>query len=61
MRHPSAAGEIVPLRHFFNHAVTATLPGETVRTWRRFLADGRHIEVDFYFLADEMQSRFDHI
>jgi len=60
-RHPSAAGEIVPLGHFFNHAVTALLPGEAVRAGWRFLADRRGIEVDYDFLTDEMQSSIVHI
>jgi len=59
-RHPSAAGEIVPLGQFFDHAVTAPLPGETIRAGRRFLANGRLIEVDLDFLSDEMQGGFVH-
>jgi hypothetical protein len=37
------------------------LPGEAIRAGRRFLADGRRIEVDHDFLTDEMQSGFAHI
>jgi hypothetical protein len=37
------------------------VPGEAVRTGRRFLADGNLIEVDCDFLADEMRRRFVHI
>jgi len=59
-RHPSAAGKIVPFGYFFNHAVSALLPGETVRAGRHFLTEGRLIEVDFDFLTDEMQSRITH-
>ena len=53
-RHPSSAGEIVPLGHLFDHAIGARLPGETVRARRRFPADGRRVKVDDNFLTDEM-------
>jgi hypothetical protein len=60
-RHPSTAGEIVPLGYFLDNAVSSLLPGEAIWAGWCFLADERCVEVDCNFLTDEMHGRIIHI